>query len=83
MSVRETSLEAFHKLKASGQYATQKAAIAACVDVVGPAESDGQGPQCGGGDGDECVVSEPDGHETEPQGFGVVPRPEVLMQNGE
>lgn len=37
MSVRETSLEAFHKLKASGQYATQKAAIAACVDVVGPA----------------------------------------------
>lgn len=37
MSVRDTSLEAYHKLKASGAYATQKAAVAACVEVVGPA----------------------------------------------
>lgn len=37
MSVRDTSLEAYQKIKASGQYATQKAALAACVDLVGPA----------------------------------------------
>lgn len=37
MSVRDTSLEAYQKIKASGHYATQKDASLGCVDLVGPA----------------------------------------------
>lgn len=36
MTVRDTSLEAYRKIKASGKYATQAAAVIACVDLVEP-----------------------------------------------
>lgn len=36
MTVRDTTLEAYRKIKASGRYATQKAAVFACVDLVEP-----------------------------------------------
>lgn len=37
MSVRDTSLEAFRELMKSGTYATQKEAVRACVEILGPA----------------------------------------------
>lgn len=47
MTVRDTSLEAFQKIKASGKYATQAAAVTGCVDIVGPATRRGLSERTG------------------------------------
>ena len=47
MTVRDTSLEAFQKLKASGKYATQGAAVTGCVELVGPATRRGLAERTG------------------------------------
>ena len=37
MTVRDTSIESFQELISSGTYSTQKAAVRACVEILGPA----------------------------------------------